>query len=175
MNSVIENTVSLDTTIIAIMIDKLKIKLVEEKITIETINLVLKEAMQIVDKTDLPGSQKREHVLTIVRAVVKDLVENEFDERLILELIDKKVLGNTIDLIIEASKGNLDINNKDTQKKIKSCTSTFIPILINGIIRIFSLVKSKKQKISKPKSTTMTKIVKENSQDKITEIELEIS
>ena len=56
MNSVIENTVSLDTTIIAIMIDKLKIKLGEEKITIETINLVLKEAMQIVDKTDLPGS-----------------------------------------------------------------------------------------------------------------------
>jgi hypothetical protein len=135
----------LDQETLGNIVNELKTKWGEDKITVGTIHLVLKEGMELVDKLDCPGSQKKEHVITIVKAVVVDLVDDENDERIILELIDKKILENTMDLIIMASKGQLNLNNKETQKKIMSCGRSFIPILISIVKRIISIVRESKQ------------------------------
>lgn len=144
----VENNL-LTTQNIAQIIHDLKTNWGEKKITVQTVHLVLKECMELVDKFDNPGSEKKEHVITIVKAVVKDIVINETDEKLIMELIDKKILENTIDLIVQASKGEFNINNKQTQKKIVSCTKSFIPIAIDIILRIIQGCKSKPSKPSK--------------------------
>ena len=57
--------------------------------------------------------------------VMKSVRENSrrYETRLAsvkLEIIDKKILENTIELIILASKGKMNLNNKETQKKISS-------------------------------------------------------
>lgn len=140
----------LNSETVANLINDLKTKWGEEKITVGTIHLVLKEGMELVDKYNCPGTEKKEHVLTIVKAVVKDLVVDETEERIILELIDKKVLENTMDLIIQAARGQLNIKNKATQKKIMSCTRSCIPILIDSITRIIALVKASKQPAQQP-------------------------
>ena len=112
---------------IAQTIHDLKTKWGETKISVSTIHLVLKECMELVENFDCSGAEKKEHAVTIIKEVVKDLVEDEDEERIILALIEKKVLENTIDLIISASKGKFNINNKKTQKKLfsmsKNCSS----------------------------------------------------
>ena len=131
--------------IIANTIHELNQKFGETRITVETIHLVLKEVIELVEHFSCPGSEKKEHVITIVKALVTDLVDNEDDKRIILEMIDKKILENTIDLIIQATKGNININKK-TQKKIVSCCKSFIPIVIDTIIYIIRSVNESKAK-----------------------------
>ena len=126
---------------IAQTIHDLKTKWGETKITTGTIHLVLKECMELVENFDCSGAEKKEHVVTIIKEVVKDLVENDEEERIILALIEKKVLENTIDLIISASKGNFNINNKKTQRKIFSCLKTAVPIIIDIVKHIINACK----------------------------------
>ena len=42
--------------------------------------------------------------------IVKDAPISDDKEKFLLDMIENGVLGNTIDLIIDASKGNLNIN-----------------------------------------------------------------
>ena len=160
MNLNIENIVSsgLDAETMANVINELKTKWGENKITVGTIHLVLKEGMELVEKLDCPGSEKKEHVITVVKAVVVDLVDDENDERIILELIDKKVLENTMDLIVMASKGELNLNKPETQKKLLSCGKTFLPILISIVKKIIALIKSSKKSKKKSNKSTLEPI-----------------
>ena len=131
---------SLDSETIANLINQLKETWKEKKITLETVHVVLKEGMELLEQFNCTGEKKKEYVITITRTLITELVENESDKNLLLELIDKKVLGNTIDLIVQASKGQLNIN-KETQKKIVSCTKSCIPILIDTVVRIIAAVR----------------------------------
>jgi hypothetical protein len=137
---------------IAGIISDLKTSWGEKKISASTIHLVLKECMEIVENFNNTGVEKKEYVITIIKKVVKDLVENEEEERIILALIDKKVLENTMDLIILASKGKFNINNKKTQKKFVSCFKTTIPLIIDTVIYIIKACKTKPPKQSEPQS-----------------------
>lgn len=132
---------SLDPETITNLINQLKESWKEKKITLETIHVVLKEGMELLEQFNCTGEKKKEYVIKITRILVTDLVENETDEKIILELLDKKVLENTIDLIVQASKGQLNINNKETQQKIVSCTRSCIPIFIDTIVRIISVIR----------------------------------
>lgn len=129
-----------DLEVIANTIYKLQDKFGEERITVTTIHLLLREVIELVDKFSCQGSEKREHVVTIVKAIVNDLVDNDEEKRIILEMIDKKILENTIDLIILATKGELNINNKQTHKKIASCCKSIIPLLISSVFYIINSV-----------------------------------
>ena len=126
--------------IVANTIYELKEKFGETRITANTIHVLLREVIELVDHYSCPGAEKREHVVTIVKALVNDLVDNDEEKRIILEMIDKKILENTIDLIILATKGELNINNKQTQKKVASCCKSCIPILIDTVIHIVNSV-----------------------------------
>ena len=127
---------------VANIIMKLKGDWGEKKITLSTIHILLKECMELVNDLNCPGHEKKQHVMTIVKAVVVDLIEDPDQERLILEIIDKDVLGNTMDLIVMAARGQMCLKNKKTQKQIFSCCKTCIPLLIQGIIQIVKATKS---------------------------------
>jgi len=132
--------------IVANTIYELKQKFGETKITVETVHLVLKEIIEIVEHFSCPGSEKKEHVITILKALVTDLVEDAEEKRIILEMIDKKILENTIDLIISATKGEFNINKKKTQKKVASCMKSTIPIIIDIIMHIVNATKNRKHR-----------------------------
>ena len=121
------------------IITELKTRWKEKLITIETFHLLLKETMELVDKFNCPGIEKKQHVKSIVRIVVIELIENPDHEKVIIDIIDKDILGNTIDLIILASQGKLNLKNKKTQNQLLSCFKTIIYNVIN-------IVKSKKNK-----------------------------
>ena len=158
-------------------ISDLKQRFGETRITANTIHLILKEVIELVDHFLCPGSEKKEHVITIVKALANDLVDNVHEKRIILEMIDKRILENTVDLIILATKGELNINNKKTQKKITSCCKSFIPIVIDTVIHIINSVNERKVKRQETRQTT--KQTKEQTKENIviahqTELSIEL-
>tara|TARA_A100001011_G_C14314953_1_gene847524 strand:- start:4949 stop:5368 length:420 start_codon:yes stop_codon:yes gene_type:complete len=120
-----------ENDIMANLIEKLKEKIGSTKISSQTIHIVLKEAMELVEELNIPGSVKKDNVIKIVKTLVIDLIENEDEEKLILSIIDNNILENTMDLVIKASRGELNLNCRKTQSKIKSCILTTLQIIFS--------------------------------------------
>lgn len=84
-----------------------KVSMIDIKTT--TLPEIIKEAMQIVEKTTIKGTKQREFVIKVLRKLFESLTDNE-EEKLLLQLIDNGTVSNMIDLIVDATKGKLDIN-----------------------------------------------------------------
>ena len=117
-------------TIIVNTIVEIKSRLGETKIKGETIHEILKDTLEIVEKLDIKGEEKREIVIKVIKKLVDDLVDDDEEKKLINDMIDKKILSNTIDLIILGSKGKLDLNNSETHKKIVSFGKNILHLLL---------------------------------------------
>lgn len=90
-------------------LNELEKKVSSIDIATTTLPEIIKEAMQIVEKTTIKGTQQREFVIKLLRKLFKDLTDNE-EEILLLKLIDNGTVCNMIDLVVDASKGKIDIN-----------------------------------------------------------------
>ena len=84
--------------------------------------------MEMVESTRLKGAEQKELANRLVRQIVVDAPIADENEKILLDMIDKKVLENTIDLVVAASKGNLDINS--VQEVAKTCCLPFLSKLI---------------------------------------------
>ena len=88
----------------------LKEKIGDMEINADTIMQVLRFAMEVVEVTELKGAEQKELAIKLVREVVVQAPIADEKEKLLLDMIDQGVLGNTVDLVVQASKGELDIN-----------------------------------------------------------------
>lgn len=88
----------------------LKIKSQNINIRMSTIHLLIKYIMEYIETTSLKGIEQRDMCLRVLRALVIDLTEHE-DEIVLLKLIDDGTIANLIDLVVDVSRGKLDINN----------------------------------------------------------------
>ena len=66
--------------------------------------------MEIVEASILKGKAQRVLVVKIVRKVVELAPISDDKEKLLLDMIDEGIIGNVIDLVVAATKGELDIN-----------------------------------------------------------------
>lgn len=130
-------------TIIVNTIVEIKSRLGETNIKAETINEILKDTLEIVEKIDVKGEEKREIVIKVIKNLVDDLVDDIEEKKLINDMIDKKILSNTIDLIILGSKGKLNLNNRETQKRLISLGKDILPLFLKLIDTIKSCFKKK--------------------------------
>ena len=89
---------------------KKRIKDLNLNVAVTTITQVVKIVMEIVEATKLKGVEQNSLVTKIVRQIVVDAPISDDKEKLLLDMIDQGILANTIELVIDASKGNLDIN-----------------------------------------------------------------
>jgi len=91
---------------------KLKIKISELnlEITPGSITTIIKLAMEVVEASKLKGEAQKKLVTKIVRKVVVDAPIADEKEKLLLDMIDQGVVGNVIELVVSASKGEVDIN-----------------------------------------------------------------
>lgn len=90
-------------------LEKLKVKVSAINIRSSTLHLIIKYVMELVEQTPLKGSEQKELALKLIKALIIDLTNGE-DERVLLELLNDGTIGNMIDLIVDATKGRLDIN-----------------------------------------------------------------
>ena len=71
---------------------------------------IMRTAMEVVETTKVKGKEQKDLAVKLVRQVVVDAPITDDKEKLLLDMIDNNILGDTIDLLIQASKGELDIN-----------------------------------------------------------------
>jgi hypothetical protein len=70
----------------------------------------VKLCMEIVEKTDVKGPQQKTLVIQLVTQLVKDAPISDDKETLCLDMLKSGVVGDTIDIIVMASKGQVDLN-----------------------------------------------------------------
>ena len=90
--------------------ENLKKKIEGIEVNSETIVKVLKFAMECVEVTELKGEEKKDLAIKLVRQVVEEAPISDEKEKLLLDMIDQKVLHGMVDLAVEAKDGKIDIN-----------------------------------------------------------------
>ena len=76
----------------------------------KNITLVIKLAMEIVEASALKGEEQKKLVEKIVRKIIVDAPIQDDKEKLLLAMIDEGVVGDVIDLVVSATKGEININ-----------------------------------------------------------------
>lgn len=97
----------------------LKDKTKNTDINATTIIKVIKIAMEIVEATQLKGSAQKELVNKLTRQIIVDAPITDHKEKLLLEMIDEGIVSNMIDLVISATRGELNLNA--AQDVAKNC------------------------------------------------------
>ena len=139
--------------LIVSLVSSLKERVGLEKLTSKTIHIVLKETMELVEELNIPGSEKRDNVLRVVKVLVEDLVKDVTEKHLILDIIENNVLENIMDLIVKASKGEININNKATQNQLTGCFTVILRIIASLVTMCTKKSKDKTVKIVKSSNT----------------------
>jgi hypothetical protein len=91
-----------------------------------TIPLLIKYTMELVEKTPIKGPAQKDFACRLLRDIFKEATDGE-EEKTLLLLCDNGTIGNTIDLIVAATQGKLDINA--IKKVSKGCISACLPYL----------------------------------------------
>jgi hypothetical protein len=92
-----------------------------EAITPDNLMIVTKMAIEAVELLiDLKGADKKTAVIDVITRLNGVLVADE--QRTLLSIVITEVIPNTIDLVVSASKGNMDIN------KVKTCCVSFFKL-----------------------------------------------
>jgi len=103
---------------------KLNIELASRDIVItsKTITTVIQISMEIVEATELKGEEQKKLVEKLVTKSVKDAPITEEKRKLLLSMIDEGIVGDVIDLVVSATKGELDVNAVE-QVAVSCCLS----------------------------------------------------
>ena len=105
-------------------LEELNKKIEGIEINADNIICVLRFAMEVVETTQLKGDAQKEMVVNLVRKVVEVAPISDEKEKLLLDMIDNGILSNTIELVVSASKGEVDVNA--VQKVAAGCCLTFL-------------------------------------------------
>ena len=105
-------------------LNELKEKIGGMDINAENIVTVLRFAMEVVEATQLKGEAQKTLVEKLVRQVVIDAPITDDKEKLLLDMVDNGVVGNMADLVVSASKGEVDINS--AVKVASTCCLSFM-------------------------------------------------
>lgn len=91
------------------ILEILKEKVSNISIRPSTLYLIIKYVMEEIENTPTKGIERKEMALKLIRELIIDFAEGE-DEKVLLQLLDDNTIGSMIDLIVDASKGKLNIN-----------------------------------------------------------------
>jgi hypothetical protein len=91
-------------------LDSLKNKLKNVEINISNIMIVVKFAMEVVEMTKLKGEEQKDLAVKLIKTIVVDAPISDSKEKLILDMIEGGVVDATIDLVVAASRGQLNVN-----------------------------------------------------------------
>lgn len=85
-------------------------KVADLKVSNDNIIQMLKLAIECIEIDKLPGNLKREAVIDLIQDIIFELPLDDVFMNSMQNMIENGLLGYIIDLVVAASKGNLDIN-----------------------------------------------------------------
>lgn len=106
------------------VLNKLREKINNLGVNKSTLTIIIKFVMEAVEDTPLKGAKQKEYAIKLIMALVEENAKGD-DKEFIRIAIDSGSVGDTIDLIASAAKGELNIN-----KVVQAATRSCIPALI---------------------------------------------
>ena len=111
-NNIVKNTLkNVRDELLSELLEKLRIKLGPVELNGRSLMVAMRYAMEIVEVTKLKGEEQKQMVIRLLRCLVIDAPLSEKKEKLCLQLIDKGVISQSIDLVVDATKGNINVNS----------------------------------------------------------------
>ena len=88
----------------------LRNKIGDMEINAGSIMTILRYAMEIVELTQVKGTAQKTLAIKLIRHVVVDAPITDEKEKLLLDMIEQDIIGNMIELIVGATRGEFDLN-----------------------------------------------------------------
>ena len=127
-DEVVSNNKELTNTVVDEMftmaLEQVKKRVGLTEINAQSLILVVKYAMEVVEMVDMKGTEQREFALRLIRRVINDADLNDDDETLCLDMLNSGAVGQTIDLVVDATNGQLNVNS--AVRLAESCCFTFL-------------------------------------------------
>lgn len=96
--------------IFEVALTMVKNRLGVNEVTVQSLITIVKYAMEAVEISELKGSEQREMALRLVRRIIVDAPISDEQEKLCLDMLDSGVLGQTMDLVVDATNGHVGVN-----------------------------------------------------------------
>ena len=99
------------------------VKELKEKLSIislkpSTLHVILKYVLELIEETPVKGSEQKELAIKILKEVFETMDDSE-EKTSLLQLLNDGTISNMIDLIVDATKGRLNVNS--AKKVLKGC------------------------------------------------------
>ena len=124
-----EDEIERETSIFINITNIARKKLENVSLRPNTVHLVIKYIIELIEETPLKGVEQKELALKVMRELFKDLTEGE-DEIVLLKLLDDGSISNLIDLVVDATNGKLNMNN--TVETTLKCATTCLPYCLRS-------------------------------------------
>lgn len=112
------------------VLEQLKEQLVQKDLEVSpaTIMVIVREAMELVETTALKGIQQKEIVNELLLRLVEEAKQlSEGHRELCRELVNSGIINETVELVVDATKGKLNINTlRDISEETASCCFAFL-------------------------------------------------
>lgn len=93
-----------------LILAELKGQLKDTQLEPFNLHIILKYVMEAVENSPLKGIEQKELAVSLIKELVNAQTDNDDTKAAMLILLDNGTIGNMIDLIIDATKGKLDVN-----------------------------------------------------------------
>ena len=77
---------------------------------LNNIHLLIKYVMETIEETELKGIDQKKLALAIIQDIISE-IKNEDEKKRLEELLHNNTISNIIELIIDATKGKINVNN----------------------------------------------------------------
>jgi|TARA_Y100000591_G_scaffold288926_1_gene273479 hypothetical protein len=101
---------SVDAGVAARAMQSLREKMGNIEVNAENIMTILKFAMEVVEATELKGEAQKTLCIKLVRDVVVAAPIADEKEKFLLDMLDNGTVGHTIDLVVGATQGEINVN-----------------------------------------------------------------
>ena len=105
-----ENAETPEQIIFKKALETLNEKLKDKDIDVGNVMLIVRYAMEIVETTQVKGEQQKDLAVKLIEKIVVDAPISDEKEKLLLDMLKEGVVASTIDLVVAASRGQLNIN-----------------------------------------------------------------
>lgn len=126
-NKVIFDTPIKVENLIKFLSEELKKRLGDTPLEPYNLHIILKYVMEAIENTALKGVEQKEVAIKLIRDLLNMYGENDEKKKAIITLLDNGTIGNMIDLIVDATKGRLNVNN--LKKVGTNCLGVCFPLL----------------------------------------------
>ena len=99
--------------------ESLNEKLKDKDIDVGNVMFIVRYAMEIVETTQVKGEQQKDLAVKLIEKIIVDAPISDEKEKLLLDMLKEGVVASTIDLVVAASRGQLNINK--VKKVVMTC------------------------------------------------------